>query len=230
MNKKEFLLEVSQKFKNVDINYFEKQIDIWTNTLREENKKSNLTRLDNQELIYQEYFWNSLLPFSLIDLSGNKKILDIGSGSGIPGILLKLVFKDLKLTIIESNSKKCNFMKLLATNLGLNDIEIVNDRCEDYAHTVIEQFDFVTCRAVAELKIILELGIPVLKINGKAIFLKALNYQQEIDNSKKIQKELGLNDPIIQSFITEKTLVTLIYTKDKKTSNIYPRKWKDIIS
>ncbi|MBD5445919.1 MAG: 16S rRNA (guanine(527)-N(7))-methyltransferase RsmG, partial [Mycoplasma sp.] len=94
----------------------------------------------------------------------------------------------------------------------------------------IEKFDFVTCRAVAELKIILELGIPVLKIGGIGIFLKSLGYKEEIENAQKISKQLKLSDPIIQTFSDKKTLVTICYKKENKTNPIFPRKWKEIIS
>lgn len=230
MDKQSFIKNVLKYFPDVNIDDFVEKIDIWTKELRDSNQKYNLTRLDSETLIYSDYFWNSLLPYNKINLTGNKKILDIGSGSGIPGILLKLVFPDLMLTIVESNQKKCSFMKHLCDLLQLNDVEIINQRCEIYAHSVFERFDFVTCRAVAQLKVILELGIPVLKIGGIAIFLKSKDYQQEINNAKLISKQLKLKEPSIEIFNEKKTLVTLCYKKEFQTNFIFPRKWKEIIS
>lgn len=230
MDKQDFIKKVLDYFPNIDINNFIQKIDVWVKELRKWNQKYNLTRLDNENLIYSDYFLNSLIPFYKIDLSGSKKILDIGSGSGIPGILLKIVFPNLLLTIVESNLKKCNFMKFLCQSLKINDVEIVNQRCEVYAHSVIEKFDFVTCRAVAELKIILELGIPMLKIGGIAIFLKSLDYQQEILRAKKISEDLKLEKPNIEIISDKKTLVTLCYEKKIKSDIKFPRKWKEIIS
>lgn len=230
MDRQSFIENVLKYFPNINIDVFLKKIDIWIKELRECNQKYNLTRLDSEVLIYSDYFWNSLLPYSKLNLVGNKKILDIGSGSGIPGILLKLVFPNLILTIVEANLKKCNFMKHLCESLQLNDVEIINQRCEIYAHYVIEKFDFVTCRAVAQLKVILELGIPTLKIGGIAIFLKSLDYQQEINNAKKIANQLMLKDPKIEIFNDKKTLVTICYKKEVHTDSKFPRKWKEIIT
>ncbi|MBD5446087.1 MAG: 16S rRNA (guanine(527)-N(7))-methyltransferase RsmG, partial [Mycoplasma sp.] len=140
MNKEKFIENILKYFPHVNSDYFISKIDIWVQVLREQNKKYNLTRLDTDELIYRDYFWNSLLPFSKIDFSKNKSILDIGSGSGIPGIILKIVFPNLKLTIVEANLKKCKFMQLLCESLKINDVEIINQRCEIYAHSAIEKF------------------------------------------------------------------------------------------
>lgn len=230
MDKQSFIEKVSKYFPNVNINDFVNKINIWIKELREYNQKYNLTRLDSETLIYSDYFWSSLLPYSKINLTGNKNILDIGSGSGIPGILLKMVFPNLMLTIVEANLKKCNFMKHLCESLQLSDIKITNQRCEIYAHSAFEKFDFVTCRAVAQLKIILELSIPVLKIGGTAIFLKSLDYQHEIDEAKWISNQLELKDPSIEIFNEKKTLVTICYKKEFKTDSKFPRKWKEIIS
>jgi 16S rRNA (guanine527-N7)-methyltransferase len=156
--------KIKLNFKDVDANFFS-QIEKYKLFLQDYNKKINLTRLADEEKIYGQYFFESVIPYRKFIFEPNISILDIGSGSGIPGIALLLLFPKIKLTIIESNNKKCSFLAALAKHLGI-DVEILCKRAEDITASEREKFDLVTSRAVAPLKNILELSIPYTKING----------------------------------------------------------------
>ena len=122
MNKEEFInyLKSNLMISDKKINLIFKYKDF----LQQENKVSNLTRLDSEELVYSSYFLESLMPFIKINFNPklNESLLDIGTGSGIPGVLLKIIYPNLNVTLIESNSKKVNFLTKLIKLLELKNI------------------------------------------------------------------------------------------------------------
>lgn len=233
MNLKKLIKLLELKFKNIDSNQVIEKITIYKNFLQQENKIHNLTRLDKDEEIYQKYFYESILNFydDLFDRP-NLNVLDIGSGSGVPGIVLKILFPHINLYIVESNLKKVNFLNNLVSKLNLNNVKISNQRCEDYIKDKINFFDLITCRAVAELRILLELSIPGLKIGGIGFFLKSTNYLIELKNSKNISNKLNIIDnPKIEIInYDDKKFVSLKYIKENETNSIFPRSWKEIIN
>jgi 16S rRNA (guanine527-N7)-methyltransferase len=128
MDKSIFIEEVRKIYPNRDINFdlFEK----YKEYIQKENEFYNLSNIVSDEKIYFEYFFNSILPYSDFNFN-NKELLDIGSGSGIPGIALKIIFPEMKLTIIESNLKKIKFMENLKDILLLDDVTFLNIRAEE---------------------------------------------------------------------------------------------------
>ena len=158
MNNETFIKEL----KKININIDEKTISIlanYYNKLNEEYKKYNLTRIINEEDVYLKHFYDSLTLTKIINIT-NQSICDLGSGAGFPGLVLAICFPDSKLTLIESNGKKCYFLNLVKEKLNLKNVTIINRRIEEYAKENREEFDIVTARAVAPLKHLLEYGIP----------------------------------------------------------------------
>lgn len=227
------LLDLWKKQFNLsDTKDLQKKILIYKDFLQQENQKYNLTRLDKPDIVYDQYFYQSLINFSNeLFLKPNMNVLDIGSGSGIPGILVKLIFDDINLYIVESNQKKCNFLKMLVEKLELKNVFIFNKRCEDFIKEKLNFFDLITCRAVAELNILIELAIPGLKLNGVAYFLKSSNYLNELNKAKKISDAFFLDYPQINIIEYEnKAFVSLKYIKQKQIDKKYPRSWKEIVN
>ena len=228
MNKEEFILELSKLNINIKESTIEKLITYY-HLLIEENKKYNLTTITEEYDVYLKHFYDSLTITKIISLT-NQYILDIGSGAGFPGLVLKIVFPNIKIDLLDSTNKKCLFLQKVIDTLELKDINVINDRAEEYAKDHREQYDIITSRAVAPLKHLLEYSIPMLKVNGSFISLKG-----------DIKEELkGINTYYQKLFLTNESIITFnlphdkgfrtIYkiTKTKKTPTLYPRTYAQI--
>lgn len=198
--------------------------------LKEENQKYNLTRIIEEDDVYLKHFYDSLTITKIIDIN-NQSICDLGSGAGFPGLVLGICFPSTKLTLIESNGKKCNFLNIVKEKLNLNNVTIINTRIEEYAKENRELYDIVTARAVAPLKHLLEYGIPLVKINGIFIAMKA-NVENEEKNIDNYYNKLNIKEEqrIVFNLPHENSIRTLIkYQKEKETDKRYPRRYNEII-
>lgn len=197
----------------------------YANLIFFENKKFNLTGLKNIEDIKNTLINESIFSLSYANIKLNNliKIIDIGTGAGIPGIPFKIINNDVDITLVDSNHKKCNFLEKVSEELNL-DIKIICNRTEDLAHNEKhrENYDICLARAVSNISTLNEFSFPFLKISGKSIYIKGRNISQEIIDSEHSAKILGGNF-INYSTPTDMSSI-VIYEKVKKTSNIYPRK------
>lgn len=199
--------------------------------LVEYNKKFNLTAIKSDEEIYLKHFYDSLTLIKAYSLNGNLKLLDIGTGAGFPGIVLKIFYPDLELTLLDSNHKKIAFLEVAIKELNLKNVTCINSRAENLPKTYREYFDIVTSRAVAHLRILLELSIPYLKVGGKLIAMKGLS-EEEIKESAKILEKLDstIVDTIKFNLPIEGSNRSLVIVqKNKKTNEIYPRSYDKIV-
>ncbi|MGL4769120.1 MAG: 16S rRNA (guanine(527)-N(7))-methyltransferase RsmG [Mycoplasmoidaceae bacterium] len=230
MNFKNFKENILKIFPWTSEADFEK-ILIYKNFLQFENKKFNLTGLSEDDKIFANYFYESIFIFSdFLEKDSKKEIIDIGSGSGIPGILLAIFYKLCFITIVESNYKKCLFMKNLIEKLDLNNITIINKRAELISNEMREKFDIATSRAVSKLRIILELSVPYVKINGFIIEPKSILLEEELFEANKIIKLLDIELKEIKELeFSGKLFKTAFFQKNKKTDQFFPRNWKSIL-
>ena len=199
--------------------------------LVEYNKKFNLTAIKSDEEIYLKHFYDSLTLIKAYSINGNLKLLDIGTGAGFPGIVLKIFYPDLELTLLDSNHKKIAFLEVVIKELNLKNVTCINSRAENLPKTYREYFDIVTSRAVAHLRILLELSIPYLKVGGKLIAMKGLS-EEEIKESAKILEKLDstIVDTIKFNLPIEGSNRSLVIVqKNKKTNEIYPRSYDKIV-
>ena len=228
MNKEEFIKELEK----ININVTEEQIqslDKYCNLLIEENKKYNLTAITDTKNIYLKHFYDSLTITKAINLN-NQYLLDIGTGAGFPGVVLKIFFPQLTIDLLDSTTKKCEFLNKLIKLLNLKNINVINERAEIYAKNNREKYDIVTSRAVAPLSHLLEYSIPVLKPNGIFISLKG-NITEELTNIKRYYEKLFIYQEKIITFNLPKNQgYRSIYTirKFKKTPLKYPRTYSNI--
>ena len=228
MNKEEFIKEVSKLGITLTDNQLE-ELKKYYQQLVVENKKYNLTAITTKEDVYLKHFYDSLTLSKIIKLS-NQSLCDIGTGAGFPGLVLKIIFPNLKVTLVDATEKKCNFLKLVIKELELKEIEVINERAEIYSKTVREKYDIVTSRAVAPLKHLLEYSIPLVKVNGYYIAMKS-DITKEIENIEKYETKLNIKKEkeIVFKLPKENSLRTLLlYKKEKETNLIYPRKYNDI--
>lgn len=229
MFKEEFLI----KTKELGITITEEilnKLDTYYHILKEENNKYNLTRIIEEDAVYLKHFYDSLTITKVIDIN-NQSICDIGSGAGFPGLVLAICFPNTKLTLIESNGKKCNFLNIVKDKLNLTNVTILNARAEEFSKNNREVFDIVTARAVAPLKHLLEYGIPLLKIGGYFITMKA-NVENEEVNITNYYNKLNIKEVTREVFNLPKedSIRTIIkYQKLKETDSKYPRRYSEII-
>ncbi len=226
-----------EEFKNaldaLGITYTPKMLDqlaIYANFLIEYNNHTNLTRITDLNQIYLKHFYDSLTVVKEIDLNTIETLLDLGTGAGFPGMVLKIFFPHLNITLLDSNQKKITFLQELSTKLSINDLNLVHSRVEDYAKTHFESFDLVTSRAVANLLTLSELSLPLVKLNGHFIALKG-NILEEPDSTYainllggKIYHQTEFNLPIENS---HRTIFHVV--KINRTPTNYPRPYDKII-
>lgn len=228
MNKEQFikeLLKLNIEISDIQLEKLEKYYEI----LERENKLYNLTAITEKESVFLKHFYDSLTIVKIIDLN-DESLCDLGTGAGFPGMVLKIMFPNLKVTLIDATLKKCKFLEKVIKELKLENIKVINARVEEYAKIEREKHDIVTARAVAPLKHLLEYGIPLLKVNGIFVAMKGnineeLNGIEIYENKLKIKqiKKMDFQLPIESS---NRTLIAFI--KLEKTDIRYPRKYSEI--
>ena len=229
MNKETFYEEL-QKINITLTNEQKENIEKYADLLIEYNKHTNITAIKDKEGIYLKHFYDSLTLIKITDLNEPLTLLDVGSGGGFPGIVLKIVFPNLDITLLDSNNKKSKFQKFIIENLELKGIKVVCDRAENYYKTG-SKYDIVVARAVSSLNILSELTIPFVKLKGEFIAMKG-DAQNEIEMSKNGIKTLGgkIKDIVKFNLPIENSQRTLIKVeKVSETPNLYPRSYDKII-
>lgn len=205
------------------------QFERYFELLTEWNEKINLTAITEKSEVYLKHFYDSIAPV-LYQLIPNEKvsILDIGAGAGFPSLPMKILFPNLQVTIIDSLNKRINFLALLTAELGLENVELLHGRAEDFGQNALYRgkFDFVTARAVARLSVLSELTIPFLKKNGQLLSLKAAQFEEELLEAKQAIATLGgkfIKEIAYELPNSDERHIAVI-EKKKETPNKYPRK------
>jgi len=206
-----------------------KKLDIYADFLLEYNQHTNLTAIKTKEEIYLKHFLDSLTIVKIMD-NHNATLLDVGTGAGFPGLVLAIIFPNLQVTLLDSNNKKITFLKECIKKLNLKNVTIIYSRAEDFTKENREIYDYVTSRAVAELRILLELNIPSVKVGGAFLAMKGYA-EEELKNAQSTLKKL--NGKIIQREefelpynVGHRTLLKI--RKEKETEKQYPRTYDKI--
>ena len=230
MNKQEFINKVGE----LGINLTEEQLnqlDIYCNFLLEYNSHTNLTAIKEDDQVYLKHFYDSLTFIKALDVTKYDNLIDIGTGAGFPGMVLKIAFPELEVTLLDSNNKKINFLQELSNKLELKKVNFFHGRAEDFCIKNRESFDIVTARAVTNMTALSELCLPLVKVNGYFIALKGSN-QEELEESKNAIKILGgqIEDTInfwLPYEVGERNIVRI--KKQKNTPKEYPRRYDKIV-
>ena len=215
--------EISIEFSNIQIEKFYK----YMNLLIEWNEKINLTAITEPKEIIIKHFIDSLTV--LKDIKGKNALVDVGTGAGFPGIPLKIMDEEIKITLLDSLNKRINFLNEVINQLDLKNIETIHSRVEDAGKNkkYRERFDIATARAVANLATLSEYMLPLVKVGGKSICMKGSEVSEELQNSKKAISILGGEIENIDNFQLPKSDMMrniVIIKKVKNTPNKYPRK------
>ena len=185
MNKEEFLEEL-EKLSIHPTNQQISQLERFYKLLLEWNEKMNLTRITSEEDVYLKHFYDSLTITKVVDLTKVETLCDVGTGAGFPGIVLKIMYPNLKITLIDSLQKRVNYLNEVISQLKLENIKAIHTRGEDYQ----EKFDVVTSRAVANIEKLVTYTMHLVKKEGFFIAMKGnLEEELSIEVEKKIIKK-----------------------------------------
>lgn len=228
MNHDEFIKELYK----IGINLTclqEEQLERYYELLIKYNKVMNLTGITEKEEVYLKHFYDSITIVKVIDLTKEKTLCDIGTGAGLPGIVLKIVFPNLKVTLLDSLNKRIEFLKIVIKELGLENIEALHTRVEEYGIENRELYDIVTARALASTNILLEYSSSLVKVGKYFIAMKG-NIEKEVNFDSALNK-LNFSTVKIENFllpieISKRTL--LVFKKEKITDKKFPRKFSEI--
>ena len=205
------------------LNAFETYYDM----LIDRNKVMNLTAITEFDEVMDKHFLDSVYLFRSIKLEADYKLIDIGTGAGFPGIPLKIVFPELKITLLDSLNKRVGFLNDLIEELNLNDIEAIHGRAEDIARDKAYRasYDIAVSRAVANLSTLSEYCLPFVKIGGKFVSYKSGDCADEVDNAKAAIHLLGGKINKIDEYsYSNNSRSFIVIDKVMNTSNKYPRK------
>lgn len=196
--------------------------------LKEWNEKMNLTAITELEEVLEKHFYDSLAPFFSLEMKGH--LCDVGAGAGFPSLPLKIMFPQLKVTILEPLNKRVVFLNEVCRQLQLDGVDCLNVRAEDYAAAHRESFDLVTARAVANLQVLSELCLPLVKKDGLFVAMKGSAGKEEQEQADRAVKILGgrLEKTEEVRLQDGASRINLFYRKVKPTPSQYPRAYAKI--
>ncbi|PLR80660.1 16S rRNA (guanine(527)-N(7))-methyltransferase RsmG [Bacillus canaveralius] len=228
MNTDQFQKMLAEKGVNLSQDQLD-QYEKYYQVLVEWNEKMNLTAITDKQEVYLKHFFDSISASFYMDFNEPLKICDVGAGAGFPSIPIKIVFPHLNVTIVDSLNKRITFLEHLAEMLNLADVRFIHDRAETFGQNSEhrEAYDIVMARAVARLSVLSELCLPLVKVGGTFIAMKAASANDELEAGQKALDILGGKLKEVHSFMlpvegSERNI--LIISKEKQTPKKYPRK------
>lgn len=227
MNKEQFYNAVKEKV-GIELSELQKeQYRKYYDLVVEWNQKINLTAITEEDEFYTKHFFDSISLAFYKDYSNIESICDVGSGAGFPSIPLKILYPNLKVTIVDSLNKRIKFLNLVKDELELTDCNFVHARAEEFGQNkeYRESFEIVTARAVARLNVLAELCLPLVKKDGYFLSLKAQKAEEETKEAINAIKLLGGKlEKDLEFDIEGEERHILEIRKAKETPNKYPRK------
>ena len=225
--------DLRKYFEELEIEFDERKIaelDALMHSTLSQNEKFNLTAITDEDVFVEKMILDSAIALKDLELDG-KKVIDIGTGAGYPGMVIRILSK-ADVYLLDSTKKKIDYLVDYAKENNMN-VHGLSMRAEDYARAHGESMDYAFARAVASLNILLELIMPMLKVGGYFIALKGAGYEEEINNSANAFKKLGCHiESIYETELPESKEKRAIIRikKDKPTNKKYPRQYSDIKS
>lgn len=228
MNIEEFKKVFLEEIKKNEIEVTDNQVEQFYNYMIgiiDWNQKINVTAITDEKMFIVKHFIDSLTINKYVKDSNS--LIDIGTGAGFPGIPLKIINSNTKITLIDSVNKKLNVIRDLSSKINLENLEIIHTRAEDLAQKkeYREMYDIATTRAVSNISTIIEYMLPFVKVNGLAICMKGPNFKEELDDAQKAIEVLGGKVEKIESLNVGEEIERniIIIRKVKNTPNKYPR-------
>lgn len=198
--------------------------------LSEKNTVMNLTTLSSENDVAILHFLDCAVLLNLLDFRG-KQVIDIGSGAGFPGVVLKILQPDLSLTLLDSTRKRVDFLEELSALLDFSDVQCVHMRAEEAPLSYRESYDIVVSRAVARLNILAELCVPFLCIDGSFLAMKGPAAVEEMKEASSAFQRLGCGKPHLLSYTLPDSSIhhtAVLAKKEGHTPPSYPRRYAQI--
>ena len=223
-------------FKDLEVEFddnLKKKFLLYINLFKDYNSHTNLISKNDEIFLFEKHIYDSL-GFNLFTIKYGlpKSIMDIGTGGGFPSVPLSLIYKNTKILAVDSTSKKINFIKEVKNKLDIANLEAKACRIEDLPSDLKGSFDVVTSRALGDLRLILEYGIPYLKVGGYFIAYKSANSDNELTQAQnalitlntKLVDIIDYKLPLKENFDRK----LMVFKKIKSTPNCYPRAYNVI--
>ena len=226
MLNKELLYKTIEKFEiSLDYEAFSR-LDTFAEMLIETNKSFNLTAIKEPDDVTVKHFADCLSIFKYVNIPEGAKIIDVGTGAGFPGLVLKLARPDINMTFLDSTKKRLGFIEGVLNECGVQG-EIVHMRAEEAAQLskYREKFDFATARAVAALPVLSEYCLPFVKVGGSFVSMKSADSNEELNEAKKAIAILGgkIEEDILFDLVDEMPRRIVRLKKNTQTPTKYPR-------
>ncbi len=207
---------------------FAEKLSEYAELLEEANRHMNLTRILSAEYMVYKHFLDSFTALKYIPK--NSKVIDIGTGGGIPGIPLAIMREDINITLLDATENKVKAVSSFADKLALKNVSAVWARAEELAHTELrESFDVVVSRAVASLDALTEISAGFIKVGGSFIAYKGTGAEEEAKNAEAIRKVCGFSEFIItDATVGEFNHKLVMAEKTSALTEKYPRSWAKI--
>ena len=206
------------------------QLRRFSELLLEKNKVMNLTAITEEKDVATLHLLDSAAMLNMADFSG-KKVVDVGTGAGFPGMPMRIVKKDLSITLLDSLNKRIDFLKDCCADLNFTDVNCVHARAEEFAAQHRESYDFAVSRAVANLSMLSELALPLVKVGGQFLAMKSVDSEEEISAAKSAIKPRGGKISRVDDYTIPGTDVThrvVVIDKVSPTPAKYPRAFAKI--
>lgn len=198
--------------------------------LLETNKVMNLTAITEPEDVARLHLLDCAALLNITDFRG-KRVVDVGTGAGFPGMPLRILEPDFDLTLLDSLGKRIAFLQRVCDEMGLQRVTCVHARAEEFAAKHREQYDIATSRAVAALNVLCELTLPLVKVGGRFLAMKAVDSDDEIRAAKSAVAQLGGKVEDIRDYTIPGTDIThrvVVIGKVKPTPAAFPRAFAKI--
>ena len=203
---------------------------LYCETLLETNKVMNLPAIEGEDDTARLHFLDSTAILREVDPAG-KRLIDVGTGAGFPGLALKIACPKMRLTLLDSQDKRIGFLRGTCEQLGFTEVECIHARAEEIPQGLRESFDLAVSRAVARLQVLAELCLPYVKENGLFIAMKGPDMETELEEAKPAIKKLGGKTEKVTLYTIPGTDVThslILIRKIAPTPPNLPRKWAQI--
>ena len=206
------------------------QLEAYASLLLEKNRVMNLTAITQPQEVATLHLLDCAALLAMTDLRG-KQVIDVGTGAGFPGMVLRILEPDFDLTLLDSLGKRIDFLQDVCDALSLQRVDCVHARAEEFAAVHRQQYDIAASRAVANLNVLCELALPLVKVGGQFLAMKSVSSDEEINGARGAIGQLGGRIAAIRDYTVPETQVRhrlVVIEKRKDTPAAYPRSFARI--